>query len=63
MTKDDTNKVEFSSKEFALILALRGKFRYGEIVVIMHQGVPVRLKQVQIFDDLDLKKTQESLDS
>ena len=41
-------------KELALILALREKFPYGDVVIAMKHGVPIRIKQAWIFDDLEL---------
>jgi len=45
--------IELHPKEIALILSLRSKFQYGDVVVVMHQGLPARLKQVVVFDDLN----------
>lgn len=44
--------MEVSAKEQALLIALRHKFRYGEVVVIMRDGVPMRLSRAVEFDDL-----------
>ncbi|MEK6830167.1 MAG: hypothetical protein AABY15_08690 [Nanoarchaeota archaeon] len=46
---------ELHPKEAALILAMRKKFKYGEIVVIMRDGLPFRLKRVTEFDELEYK--------
>lgn len=45
--------IELHPKELALILSLRKKWRYGEVVLIMRDGLPQRLKKVTEFDDLD----------
>ena len=46
------NFTDLNQKEQALIVALRTKFRFGEVIIIMRDGVPMRLKKVEIFDDL-----------
>jgi hypothetical protein len=38
--------------EANLLTKLRTKYRYGEIIIIMHDGIPQRLKRVEEFDDL-----------
>lgn len=43
---------DLTANEQALIIALREKFRYGEVIVIMRDGVPFRLKKVTEFEDL-----------
>ena len=45
--------VQLHPKELSLILALRNRFRFGEVVILMRDGVPQRLKRVEIFDNLD----------
>jgi hypothetical protein len=40
-------------KEIALILALRNKFRYGDVIIKMKDGVPMRLAKAYEFDELD----------
>ena len=47
--------IELHPNEFKLILALRNKFRFGEVVIIMRDGVPQRLKKVEVFEDLQEK--------
>jgi Holliday junction resolvase-like predicted endonuclease len=42
-------------EEVVLILALRNKFRYGEVNVLMRDGIPQRLLKVEIFVDLKEK--------
>ena len=51
-TKFKAKVIELHAKELALILALRNKFRFGEVIVVMRDGIPQRLKQVILFDDL-----------
>lgn len=45
--------LELHPNELALILAVRNKFRFGEVIVIVRDGVPQRLKKVEIFEDLN----------
>jgi hypothetical protein len=45
-------EVELHPNELALVLALR-KYPYGEIVIMMRDGVPQRFKKVEIFEDLN----------
>jgi hypothetical protein len=49
--------IELHPKELALIFSLRNKFKFGEVVVVMRDGVPQRLKQVVVFDDLSTVST------
>jgi hypothetical protein len=35
-----------------LIIKLRTIYRYGEVIIVMHDGIPQRLKKVETFDDL-----------
>lgn len=51
-TKFQAKVIELHPKEISLILALRNKFRFGEVLIIMRDGVPQRLKKVELFDDL-----------
>ena len=44
--------IDLHPKELSLIIALRGRFRFGEVIIIMRDGVPQRLKKVELFDDL-----------
>lgn len=39
--------------EMNLLYALRNNWRYGEVVIIMRDGLPYRLKKVEIFEDLN----------
>lgn len=46
--------VQLHEKELALILALRNKFPFGDVTILMRDGVPQRIKQAWVFDDLAL---------
>lgn len=39
-------------QEMELLKALRTKFRFGEVTIIMRDGVPQRLRRVTEFEDL-----------
>lgn len=41
-----------SVNEANLVMKLRNNYRYGEVIVIMHNGQPCRLKRVEEYDDL-----------
>ena len=43
--------MELNPSELALILSLR-KVPFGEVVVIMRDGIPQRLKRVEYFESL-----------
>lgn len=49
-------------EEVILILALRNKFRYGEVNVLMRDGIPQRVLKVELYVDLK-EKRQENIDS
>ena len=51
--------INLHPKELALILALREKFPYGDVVIVMRDAVPQRIKQAWIFDDLTLSTRTE----
>jgi hypothetical protein len=46
------NVLVLSKNEENLIVKLRKDYRYGEIIIVMHDGVPQRLKKIEVFDDL-----------
>lgn len=46
--------IELHPKELTLIVALREKFPFGDVVISMRDGVPQRIKQAWVFDNLDL---------
>jgi len=48
----DKNLIELTENEKNLILKLRKEYRYGEIIIVMHDGIPQRLKKIEVFDDL-----------
>jgi hypothetical protein len=33
-------------------MKLRTKYRYGEVILIVHDGIPQRIKEIRVFDDL-----------
>lgn len=51
---DKPNNLEdLSSQERELILYIRHKFRYGEIVIQARDGEPYRIRKVTEFETLD----------
>ncbi len=50
--KEEISLFELNQNEKNLILKLRTEYRYGEIIIVMHDGIPQRLKKIEIFDDL-----------
>jgi len=52
----DTSYIEVLSlhpKEVQLLKSLRDNWRFGEVVIIMRDGLPMRLKRVTEFIDLN----------
>jgi hypothetical protein len=47
--------IELHPYEMQLIRQLRNNFRFGEIVILVREGLPYRLKRVTEFSDLDTK--------
>ena len=47
--------IELHPKEIELIRALRNNWRFGEVTIIVRDGLPYRLKRIQEFIDLDSK--------
>ena len=45
-------QMELNQNEINLVLLIRRKYRYGEIVIVCHDGVPVRIKKANEYDDL-----------
>lgn len=45
-----------SDKERALIVALRGPFKHGEVILVMRDGTPQYIKQAWKSDALEGKK-------
>ena len=55
-TLQDTSHIEIISlhpQELQLIKSLRNNWRFGEVVIIMRDGIPMRLKRVTEFIDLN----------
>ena len=48
--------IDLHPYEIQLIRQLRGKFRFGEITVIMKDGIPFRIKRITEFANLDEKR-------
>lgn len=48
--------VLLSPKEQALIIALRGKFGHGEVIVVMRDGVPQYIKRAWENDGLSTEQ-------
>lgn len=38
--------------EIELIRRIRDKYRFGELTLILHEGLPRKVKQVTIYEDL-----------
>jgi hypothetical protein len=53
LTNDTTTIIELHRNEMELIKALRTKFRFGEVVIIVRDGLPVQLKRTTEFENLD----------
>ena len=51
------------SQEANLINLLRFKYRFGDVYIEMHEGLPTRIKKTEVFDDLrgDLNKTNPDI--
>jgi hypothetical protein len=49
---DSTVIIELHPCEIQLIRALRNNWRFGEVTIIVREGIPVRLKRVEEFIDL-----------
>ena len=55
-TAQDTSYIEVITlhpQELQLIKSLRNNWRFGEVVIIMRDGIPTRLKRVTEFIDLN----------
>ena len=46
--------VELHEYEVRLLRLLRNKYRFGEVSIIMRDGLPMRLKRITEFDDLNV---------
>lgn len=59
-SQESTNKltpnkdliIQLDEKEFNLIMLIREKYRYGEVTLITHAGLPQKIKKVTEFEDL-----------
>lgn len=52
---DSSNFIEVTTlhpNEMQLLKSLRTRFRFGEVTIIMQDGVPLRLKRVTEFENL-----------
>lgn len=45
--------VELHQNEIQLIKQLRKRFRFGEVTIIMRDGLPFRLKRITEYGDLN----------
>ena len=55
MLSNDTTVIDIVTlhpNEMQLLKMLRSKFRYGDITIIIQDGVPVRIKRVTEFENL-----------
>ena len=48
--------IELHPQEMQLIKALRNNWRFGEVTILVREGIPYRLKRVEEFIDLDIEK-------
>ena len=53
MGKNNKHNLDLDIKEYCLILAMRNRFRYGDLVVTMRDGLPQYIKHAWESDDLD----------
>lgn len=52
-TNDSTIEIiELRPEEVQLLKNLRHNFRFGEVTILMRDGIPVRLKRITEFADL-----------
>lgn len=52
LTEDTTTIIELHKNEMQLLRAIRNQWRFGEITIIVRDGLPIRLKRVEEFIDL-----------
>lgn len=50
--------MELRVEEINLVLLIRTKHRYGEIIIKTHDGIPQSIKKVEVFNDLHGKLDQ-----
>lgn len=43
---------ELHTLEIELIRRIREKYRFGELVLILHEGLPRKIRQVTVYEDL-----------
>lgn len=43
---------ELHQLEVDLIRRIREKYRFGELTIILHEGLPRKVKQVTVYEDL-----------
>ena len=51
----EENKIvlgELTENEKRLVFAIRNKYKFSELTILTRNGQPVRLKQVEFFEDL-----------
>lgn len=51
--KHGNYEMSVNFKEMCLLLAIRNKYRFGEVVVVMRDGIPVRILHAFESDELD----------
>ena len=49
----DIEIINLHPKELALIYRLRSQFQYGEVTILMRDGLPFRLRKVTEFAETD----------
>ena len=52
MDSSSIDIVELHPNEMQLLKILRSKFRYGDVTIIMQDGLPVRIKRITEFENL-----------
>ena len=48
--------IELHSQEIELLMALRKNWRFGEVTIMMRDGLPYRIMRVQEFIELSKKQ-------
>lgn len=48
-----TEIIKLHPKEIQLIKRMRSKYRYGEIVVVIQDGIPQRIRRAVLSDNLE----------
>ena len=44
--------MQLNDNEKALIIALRTRFQHGEVIIMMRDGIPQRVKKAWVFTEL-----------